>query len=159
MSSFYLFIYFLNVLFLERLFSIFWINFPFLWAFRLLTVFWTKLTISVPVHTPLCMSASISLFSQLSNCSMKNARVLYAQSLSRVQLFCVSNSFATLWTVACQAPLSMGFSRQEYCSGLPFPPPGDLPDPGMETAFFVSCIDMQVSAASTTWGVPKNIPS
>ena len=40
--------------------------------------------------------------------------------------------FATLWTVACQAPLSMGFSRQEYWSGLPFPSPGDLPDPGIE---------------------------
>ena len=39
--------------------------------------------------------------------------------------------FATLWTVACQVPLSMGFSRQEYWSGLPFPPPGDLPDPGI----------------------------
>ena len=38
----------------------------------------------------------------------------------------------TLWTVACQAPLSMGFPRQEYWSGLPFPSPGDLPDPGME---------------------------
>ena len=38
----------------------------------------------------------------------------------------------TLWTVACQAPLSMGFSRQEYWSGLPCPPPGDLPDPGIE---------------------------
>ena len=35
----------------------------------------------------------------------------------------------TLWTVACQAPLSMGFSRQEYWSGVPCPPPGDLPDP------------------------------
>ena len=33
--------------------------------------------------------------------------------------------------VACQAPLSMGFPRQEYCNGLPFPSPGDLPDPGM----------------------------
>ena len=40
--------------------------------------------------------------------------------------------FATLWTVACQAPLSMGFSRQEYWSGLPSPPPGDLPNPGIE---------------------------
>ena len=40
--------------------------------------------------------------------------------------------FATQWTVAHQAPLSMGFSRQEYWSGLPFPPPGDLPNPGME---------------------------
>ena len=36
------------------------------------------------------------------------------------------------WTVACQAPLSMGFSRQEYWSGLPFPSPGDLPDPWIE---------------------------
>ena len=49
------------------------------------------------------------------------------KSLSRVQLF------ATLWTVAHQAPLSMGFSRQEYWSGLPFPSPGDLPDPGIES--------------------------
>ena len=40
--------------------------------------------------------------------------------------------FATLWAVARQAPLSMGFSRQEYWSGLPFPPPGDFPDPGIE---------------------------
>ena len=39
--------------------------------------------------------------------------------------------FATPWTVAHRAPLSMGFSRQEYWSGLPFPPPGDLPDPGL----------------------------
>ena len=40
--------------------------------------------------------------------------------------------FVILWTVARQAPLSMGFSRQEYLSGLPCPPPGDLPDPGVE---------------------------
>ena len=40
--------------------------------------------------------------------------------------------FVTPWTVAHQAPLSMGFPRQEYWSGLPFPPPGDLPDPGIE---------------------------
>ena len=48
------------------------------------------------------------------------------KSLSRVRLF------ATSWTVAYQAPPSMGFSRQEYWSGLPFPSPGDLPDPGIE---------------------------
>ena len=42
--------------------------------------------------------------------------------------------FVTLSTVACQAPLSMGFSRQEYWSGLPFPPSGDLPDSGIEPA-------------------------
>ena len=40
--------------------------------------------------------------------------------------------FVILWTVACQAPPSMGFSRQQYWSGLPCPPPGDLPDPGIE---------------------------
>ena len=47
---------------------------------------------------------------------------------SRVR-FCV-----ILWTVACQAPLSMGLSQQEYWSGLPCPPPGDLPHPRMEPA-------------------------
>ena len=41
-----------------------------------------------------------------------------------------SSVFATPWTVSCQAPLSMGFSRPEYWSGLPFPPPGDLPIQG-----------------------------
>ena len=41
-------------------------------------------------------------------------------------------TLATPWTVACQAALSMGFSRQEYWSVLPFPSPGDLPDPGFE---------------------------
>ena len=46
--------------------------------------------------------------------------------LSHVQLF------ATPWTVAYQAPPSMGFSRQEYWSGVPRPSPGDLPDPGIE---------------------------
>ena len=41
----------------------------------------------------------------------------------------VSNSFVTPWTIACQAPLSTGFPRQEYWSALPFPSPGDLPSP------------------------------
>ena len=44
----------------------------------------------------------------------------------------VSDSSAIPQTVVCQAPLSMGFSRQEYWSGLPFPSPGDLPNPGTE---------------------------
>ena len=42
--------------------------------------------------------------------------------------------FVTLWTVACQSTLSMGFSRLEYWSGLPFPSPGDLPEPGIRPA-------------------------
>ena len=52
--------------------------------------------------------------------------------LSHVQLF------ATPGTVAHQVPLSMGFSRQEHWRGLPFPPPGDLPDPGIYPASLVS---------------------
>ena len=47
----------------------------------------------------------------------------------------LSSVHATPWSVACQAPLSMGFSRQDYCSGLPFSPPGDLPDKGVEPVF------------------------
>ena len=46
--------------------------------------------------------------------------------------------FATLWTIVCQTPLSMGFFRQEYYSGLPFSSPGDLPDPGSELTSFKS---------------------
>ena len=52
--------------------------------------------------------------------------------LSHVQLF------ATPWTVDCQAPPFMGFPRQEYWSGLPFPSPGNLPEPHMET--HISCL-------------------
>ena len=48
------------------------------------------------------------------------------KSLSHVQLFAIP------WTVAYNAPLSMGFSRKEYWSGLPYPSPGDLPNPGIE---------------------------
>ena len=51
---------------------------------------------------------------------------MHTQSLSHFQVF------VTTWTVTCQAPLSMGFSRQKYWSGLPSPTPGDLPDPEME---------------------------
>ena len=54
--------------------------------------------------------------------------VLCAQSLQSCLTFCY------LWTVAHQAPLSMGFSREEYQSGLSCPPPVDLPDPGIEPA-------------------------
>ena len=46
--------------------------------------------------------------------------------------------FAIPWTVAHQAPLSMGFSSQKYWHGLPFPPPGDLPDPGIKVVSLAS---------------------
>ena len=56
----------------------------------------------------------------------------YVCSLNCIQLF------VTPRTIACQAPLSMRFSRQEYWSGLPFPSPGDLPNPGIKPVFLVS---------------------
>ena len=68
-------------------------------------------------------------------------------TLSHVRL-CV-----TPWTVAHQAPLSMGFSRQEYCSGLPFPSPGDLPDPGIKLTSPVS--PALVGRFFTTWEAQK----
>ena len=64
------------------------------------------------------------------------ARVCVCVSLSHVQLG------ATPWTAALQAALSMGFSRQGYCSGLPFPPPGESSRPGDQT--HISCIGRQV---------------
>ena len=57
----------------------------------------------------------------------------------------------TPWTVACRAPLSMGFSRQEYWSGLPFPSPGDLPNPGIEPRFPALQAD---SLPTELWGKP-----
>ena len=65
---------------------------------------------------------------------------------SHVQL-CV-----TPWTVAHQTPLSMGFSRQEYWSGLPCPPPGDLPNPGIEPASLASpTLSGRFFTTSATW--------
>ena len=63
----------------------------------------------------------------------------------------MSNSFVTQWTVAHQAPLSMELSRQEYWSGLPFPFPGDLPDPGIEpdlSLLYLQADSLQVSHES-----------
>ena len=65
--------------------------------------------------------------------------------------FCV-----TPWTVAHQASLSMGFSRQEYWSGLPCPPPGGFPDPGIKTASLVSPALAEVSLSLNYLGSPKN---
>ena len=64
------------------------------------------------------------LFFFIGSCDRKKVKLL-----SHVQLF------ATAWTVAYQAPLSMGFSKQVYWNGLPFPFPRDLPDPGIEPGY------------------------
>ena len=57
----------------------------------------------------------------------------YIYIWNRIYIF-----IATLWTVTRQAPLFLGFSRQEYCSGLPCPPPRDLPNPGIEPTYLLS---------------------
>ena len=65
-------------------------------------------------------------------------------------------TLATPWTVACQAPRSMGFSRQEYWSGLSFPSPGDLPDPGIEPGSSALQVD---SLPTELWRKPEQIYS
>ena len=84
---------------------------------------------------PLLITTSANIFSQSLGClfilfiaSFDTWKLFsfVVQSLSHVRLF------ATPWSIAHQAPLSMGFSRQEYWSGLPFPSPGDLSNPGIE---------------------------
>ena len=62
--------------------------------------------------------------------------------------------FATSWTVALQAPQSMGFSRQERWSGVPFPSPGDLPDPGIEPRSPALQADALTSEPPVELGVP-----
>ena len=85
---------------------------------------------SIPLYAMCILSLDtlkvVSLFSVLHILNMMSIKKVKVKSLSCVWLF------ATPWTVAYQAPPSMGFSRQEYWSGLPFPSPGDLPDPGIE---------------------------
>ena len=82
-------------------------------------------------------------------CANQRIACLCAQLLSGVQLF------ATPWTVSCQVPLSMGFSWQEHWSVLPFPPPGDLPDPRIKPSSPTSP-GLQVDSFTTEppWRLP-----
>ena len=95
-----------------------------------------------------------------------NGYMLLLSCFSHVRLF------VTLWTVARQAPLSMGFSRQEYWSGLPFSPPGDLPDPrielvsltspGLAGRFFTTRTTWEAQwmhEANTAKGAPSCVPA
>ena len=69
----------------------------------------------------------------------------------------MANSFGTPWIIACPAPLSMGFSRQEYWSGLPFPTPGDLPDPGLNLHFMIMLEFMVVITAQLCEYIKKTL--
>ena len=76
---------------------------------------------------------------------VQKARVCMLVHFSRVQLFVI------LWTIVHQSPLSMGFSRHEYWSGLPCPPPGDLPDPKIKPESAALQVD---SLPLSHWGSP-----
>ena len=76
-----------------------------------------------------CMYIADSLWCAAeTNTTIVEQKLLFSSSVSNFSVQFLAN----LWTVAHQAPLSMGFLRREYWRWLPFPPPGDLPDPGME---------------------------
>ena len=78
-----------------------------------------------------CMTKSLHHLAEIKHNIVNNC-VCMLSHFSHVQLF------ATPGTAALQAPLSMEFSRQEYWSGLPFPPPGDLPNPGIKPVSLTS---------------------
>ena len=79
---------------------------------------WTVVWENIIVFLPQCWG---KVFSN----PLLSLRLLFSCSV-------MSDSYATPWTIVCQAPIFMGFPRQVYWSGRPFPSPGDLPDPGME---------------------------
>ena len=80
-----------------------------------------------------------SYFCQVSSLSPCLPSILHPHLYPLLSSSVMPNS-TTLWTITHQVPLSKGFFRQEYWSGLPFPPPGDLSDPGIEPISSVSCI-------------------
>ena len=78
-----------------------------------------------------------------------NAYIFYVCACAR---FTYVQLFTSPWTVACQAPLSVEFSRQEYWRGLPFSSPGNLPHPGTETVSLrISCVGRQILYYCATW--------
>ena len=105
-----------------------------------------ELTFPLPMHSICKQTQSIINF--------KGHQYFVAWSLSHDRLL------VTPWTVAHQAPLFTEFSRQEYWSGLPFPSPGDLPDPGIEPRFLalqVCSLPSELPGKPTLFNVPPNV--
>ena len=101
-----------------------------------LVILWKKpmlfsvLQLSISLWTEICYT--------LKDQSLENGLLCIFQAIGNILYFSLIQVFATPWAVALQAPLSVGFSRQEYWSGLTFPSPGDLPHPGIEPMSLVS---------------------
>ena len=86
--------------------------------------------LTVQFRSPRSFTGFLSIWSSVTETecwAISTLLLLFSRSV-------VSDYFATPWTVTCQDPLSMGLPRQKYWSELPFPSPGDLPDPGIEPA-------------------------
>ena len=137
-----------------------------LWGFRmrssteiqgLIRVFLNKWKISIIIPMGAALQAGRALLSGWASDAQGEA--LWSCSLGICGPDCayVINHFSRVWlfsipqTVAHQAPLSMGSSRQEYWSGPPFPPPGDLPTPRIKPPLLVSCFGRRVLTTSATW--------
>ena len=104
-------------------------------------------------HHNIVISLQLNKFFKNFNLKQKskstNLDFCMPSNFSSIQLF------ATLWTIAHQAPLSMGFSRQEYWNGLPCPSTGDLPNPGNKATSLTSpALAGGLFTTSTTWEVP-----
>ena len=111
------------------------------------------------IHSDNCLNFHFILMvaSCLINTNLKRESPMIGRSI--FLLFCFNcsvalDSFVIPWTIAPQAPLSMGFPRQEYWSGLPFPSPEDLPDSGIR---LVSCIGRQILITLSHQGSPRSI--
>ena len=100
---------------------------------------------------PILLPAGDGRVEKVCPCTIK---YLICVCVSVAQLY---PTLATPWTVAHQAPLSKGFSRQEYWRGLPFPSPGDLPDPGIEPTFPALQVDSLLSEPTGKPGFQKGI--
>ena len=88
--------------------------------------------ILAPSWQPLHLNRNAGPATQLPNFSLRPCIPGVHVCVCALSCFTHVGLFGTLWAVVHQAPLSMGFSRQEYWSGVPCPPPGDLPNPGIE---------------------------
>ena len=106
------------------------------------------------------MSVSIYLSMYTNHFAVHLKQTQYCKSTMRecvLSPFSCVQLFVNLWTVAYQAPLSMGFSRQEYWSGLSGPPPGDRPNPGIElTSLMSSALAGGFFTTNTTWEACKS---
>ena len=112
----------------------------------------TLVPLWISSSSPWLGDVSVSLFWE------PGIRHLHKQSVHMLSRFSRVKLFATLWTIACQAPLSMGFSRQEYWSGWPCPPPGDLPDPGIKPMSLTSsALAGEFLTTSATWEAQSSL--